>query len=224
LSKILLFALLVYITGNPFIALIVLLIILYALDRRFLGLTPSFLRPLRLNRKLQQLRRHLQASPHDTSSKVELARVLIEKKRFVEAEKLLAEVLPIMDQSADVHFELGLCKLKLGDMAQGQRLMQKALELNPRVRYGEPYLRLAEALASIRPEEAVSCIKQFRDLHSSSCEAYYRLGQLNESIGRKAESKAAYQEVRDVYRSLPGYSRRQQRRWAILAWWKTLIG
>jgi tetratricopeptide (TPR) repeat protein len=222
-SKLVLFALLVYITGNPLLALLVLLIIVYAADRRFVGLLPSVTRPLRLSRKLEQLRRHIQASPHDTSAKLELARVYIEKKRYAEAERLLTDILPIMDQSADAHFELGLCKLKLGRLDEGRRLMERALKLNPRVRYGEPYLRLAEALAATRPEEAVRCIEQFRGVHSSSCEAYYRLGRLYEAMGRKAEAKAAYREVRDVYRSLPGYSRRRQRRWAVLAWWKTLV-
>jgi tetratricopeptide (TPR) repeat protein len=206
------------------VALIVLLIILYAADRRFLGLTPSLTRPLRLNRKLQQLRRHLQASPHDTSSKVELARVLMDKKRYVEAERLLEEALPLMDQSADVHFELGLCRLKLGQLTEGRRLLEQALQLNPRVRYGEPHLRLAEALAATQPEEAVRCIERFRSVQSSSCEAYYRLGRLYEAMGRKSEARAAYHEAGEVYRSLPGYSRRQQRRWALLAWWKTLAG
>lgn len=223
MSKFFLFALLVYITGNPLMALIVLLVILYAADRRFVGLLPSVTRPLRLNRKLGRLRQHIQASPHDTSAKLELARVYIEKKRYTEAERLLTDILPIMDQSADVHFELGLCRLKQGRLDEGRLLIEKALELNPRVRYGEPYLRLAEALTAAQPEEAVRCIEMFRGMHSSSCEAYFRLGRLYESMGRKNEAKAAYREVRDVYRSLPGYSRRQQRRWAVLAWWKRLV-
>ncbi|KIL39087.1 hypothetical protein SD70_22485 [Gordoniibacillus kamchatkensis] len=223
MSKVFLFAILVYLTGNPLLALVVLLIILYAADRRFVGLMPSVTRPLRLGRKLGQLRQHIQASPHDTSAKLELARVYIEKKRYAEAERLLEGILPIMDQSADVHFELGLCKLKLGRIEEGRSLMDQALELNPRVRYGEPYLRLAEALAADYPEQAVRYIERFRDVQSSSCEAYYRLGQLYEKMGRKQEAKAAYLEVRDVYRTLPGYSRRMQRRWVVLAWWKTLV-
>ncbi|MFC0215374.1 tetratricopeptide repeat protein [Paenibacillus chartarius] len=222
MSKILLFVFLTYILGNPFVALLVLLVIVYVLDRRFVGLSPSLTRPLRLGRKMKQLHRHLRASPHDTSSKIELARIWIEKKRYAEAERLLTEVLPIMDQSADVHFELGLCKLKLGELEQGRRLMEKALELNPRVRYGEPYLRLAEAVAAADPEEAVRLLGEFRQLHSSSCEAYYRLGRLYEAMGRKEDAKAAYREVGDLYRSLPGYSRKQQRRWALLAWWKRM--
>jgi tetratricopeptide (TPR) repeat protein len=223
LSKFFLFALLVYITGNPFLALIVLLVILYALDRRFIGLSPSLTRPFRLSRKMSRLQQDIKLSPHDTSAKLELARVYIEKKRYGDAGVLLDSILPVMDQSADVHFELGLCRLKLGKLEDGRRLMEQALELNPRVRYGEPYFRLAEALAPSSPAEAVHCIERFREVQSSSCEAYYRLGRLYEAMGRKEDAKAAYREVRVVYRSLPAYSRRLQRRWAVLAAWKSML-
>lgn len=222
MSKFFLFALLVYITGNPFLAFIVLLVILYFLDRRFIGLSPSLTRPLRLTRKMSRLQQDIKLSPHDTSAKLELARVYIEKKRYADAAELLESIASIMDQSADVHFELGLCRLKQGQLEEGRRLMEKALELNPRVRYGEPYLRLAEALAASDPAEAVRCIERFREVQSSSCEAYYRLGQLYEAMGRRADAKAAYRDVRDVYRLLPAYSRRQQRRWAVLAAWRAM--
>lgn len=217
LTKILAFSFLVYLTGNPFIALIILLAILYLLDRRFVGLTPNIFRPFQLGRQAARYRQELHSNPHNTSSKLGLARILLEKKKYQEAVTLLEQTVNIMEDSADVHYELGLCYIKLGNLAKGESFMLRALELNPRVKYGEPYLRLGEAYATVDPQKAVSYIEQFREVHSSSCEAYYRLGQLYQQLGRMEDAKRAYRETLDIYRSLPRYSRRHQRRWVLLS-------
>ncbi|MDQ0897158.1 MULTISPECIES: lipopolysaccharide assembly protein LapB [unclassified Paenibacillus] len=220
LLKILAFGLLWRLVGNPFVALLILLVILYVLDRRFIGLTPNIFKPFQLGRRSSRLRTDLHANPHNTSAKLELARILIERKKFSEALPYLEQILPIMEESADVHYEIGLCHLKLGNLIKGESYMLKAVELNPRVKFGEAYLRLGEALAPSSPERAAQFIEQFRDLHSSSVEAYYRLGQLYQQLGRAEDAKRAYREALDIYRGLPRYSRRQQRRWALLARFK----
>ncbi len=217
MGKFLAFPLLWYLIGNPFIALILLLVIFYFLDRRFIGLTPSIFRPFQLSRKASRLRQVLHSNPHDTSAKLDLARILIEKKKYREAAEFLEQTLKVMEDSADVHYELGLCRLKLGDLKQGERLMLRALEINPRVRYGEPFLRLGEVYASVDPEKAVAYLESFKELHSSSCEAYYRLGLLYRQLGRDEDARRAFQETLHIYRGLPKYSRRKQRRWAFLA-------
>jgi tetratricopeptide (TPR) repeat protein len=75
-------------------------------------------------------------------------------------------------------------------------------------------------LAPSSPQRAAEFIEQFRDLHSSSVEAYYRLGQLYQQLGRAEDAKRAFREALDIHRGLPRYSRRQQRRWALLARFK----
>jgi uncharacterized membrane protein len=82
LGKFLLFGLLWSILGNPFLAFIVLIIILYMLDRRFIGLSPSLVKPLRRMGRIRKLRHQLDMNPNDLTSKLELAKLLIEKKSF----------------------------------------------------------------------------------------------------------------------------------------------
>ncbi|WNR43251.1 tetratricopeptide repeat protein [Paenibacillus roseipurpureus] len=217
LGKLFIFALLWRLVGNPFLALLILLVIFYLLDRRYVGILPNIWRPFQLKRKATRLRVDLHANPHNTSAKLDLARILIERKKYQEALPYLEQSLPIIADSADVHYEIGLCLLKLGRIAEGERYMLQAIELNPRVKYGEAFLRLGEALAPHAPERAAQFIEHFRDLHSSSVEAYYRLGQLYQQLGRQDDAKRAYREALDIYRGLPRYSRRQQRRWAWLA-------
>ncbi|GAA4862094.1 hypothetical protein GCM10023310_46850 [Paenibacillus vulneris] len=217
MSKLLLFVALTWLTGNPFIALIVLLIILYALDRRFIGLTPSIFKPIQRARRLARLRQELSMNPHQTSSKLDMARLLMERSQYREASQLLEQISTVMEDSADVRAELGVCKLKLGSLEEGEQLLLEALELNPRVKYGEPYLRLAEAWADTEPGKAIRYLETFGSVNSSSCEAYYRLGELYARLGQKEEARRAYRETVELYRGLPKYRRRFERRWAMLA-------
>jgi tetratricopeptide (TPR) repeat protein len=217
LGKFFLFPLLWWLTGSPFVAIVILLVILYVADRRFIGLTPSVTRPFQLSRKLAQLKNQLRLSPHDTSLKLEIARTHIEKTQYREAAPLLEEILSKYSDSADASFALGLCYLKTGRLEEGERLMLQAVRLNPRVGYGDPYLRLGEAFADVDPDKAIGYLQQFRAANSSSCEAYYRLGNIYSRLGRVAEARDAFREAEQIYRSLPRYKRRSERKWALLA-------
>src|SRR5690606_34351702 len=149
-----LFALLWLILGNPVAAIIIVLLLLYFLNRRFVGLTPSIARPLKRMRQLSQLRAQIGVNPHDHSAKMQLVRLLVEMKRYKSARELLLEMRTNMEHSAEFWSELGACELALGRPDEGERHMERALEINPRVKYGEPYLRLAETFASRDPAKA----------------------------------------------------------------------
>lgn len=213
-----LFGLLWYLLGNPFLALIVLLVILYALERRFIGLTPNLLRPFRRRSAASRMRRQLQINPHDVSAKQELARLEIEGKNFKEARGILLGIERQMEHSAEYWSDLGLCELALGHSEEGERHMLRALEISPRVKYGLPYLRLGEAFAKSDPDRSLSYLKQFQEIQSSSCEAYFRLGGIYASMGRAEDARASYRECLTIYRSLPRYMRRRERKWALRSW------
>ena len=217
MSKVFGFGLLWWLTGNPFAALLILLVILYVLERRFVGLSPSLARPVRIRRRLRKIRQELALNPHNNSLKSEAARLLIEMKRYGEAKQLLDDALKQVDDSAELRVDAAICRLKLGELPEGEALMMEALEMNPRVRYGEPYLRLAEAFADRDREKALGYLQTFSGLQSSSCEAYYRLGVLLEKTGKPDEAKKAFREALVTYRSLPRYKKRSERRWALLA-------
>lgn len=217
MSKMLGFGFLWWLTGNPFVAFLILLVLLYVLERRFVGLFPSVTRPFRIRRRLRKIRQELALNPHHNSLKSEAARILIELRRYREARRLLDEALEQVDDSAELRVDAALCRLKLGELAEGEALMLEALEMNPRVRYGEPYLRLGEAFAEHDREKALGYLRKFGDLQSSSCEAYYRLGLLLQKTGKPEEAKDAFREAVETYRSLPRYKKRSERRWALLA-------
>lgn len=220
MSKFLPFLLLTWLFGNPFIALIVLIIILYLADRRFVGITPSITKPLSRMRRLSKLKNQLASSPHDNSIKLDIVRIHLERKQYRQAMEYLETLRPRFTDSADVAYALGLSYLQLGKLKEGEELVQEALELNPRVGYGDPYLRLGEAFAASDPDKAIRYLEQFKETNTSSCEAFYQLGQLYLKLGREAEARQAFAEAVDTYRILPRYKRRSERKWALLSFLK----
>lgn len=210
-----LFGALWWLLGNPFLAILVLLVILYFLERRFIGLSPSIVRPFRRRSAISKLKRQLHLSPHDLSAKTELARLLIESKQYAAARGMLLEIESRSEDSAEYWSDLGACELALGRLEEGERAMLRALEISPRVKYGQPYLRLGEALAERDPVKALAYLEAFKEMNSSSCEAYYRLGSVYAQIGKREEAAAAFRECRELYAALPRYLKRKERKWVL---------
>jgi tetratricopeptide (TPR) repeat protein len=219
--KFLLFGALWALFGNPFIAILVLLVVLYFLERRFVGLSPSFIRPIRRRKAIAKWKRQLYLSPHDVSAKTELARLLIESKKYAEARDILLGIESQMDHSAEYWSDLGVCQLSLGKLEEGERDMRRAFAISPKVKYGQPYLKLAEVFAKQDPAKALAYLSEFQQVNSSSCEAFYRLGAVYAGLGKKAEAAGAYNECRQLYRSLPRYMKRHERKWVIRCLWSS---
>ena len=223
MTKLFVFGFLYWFFGNPFVALLVLMIILYVIDRRYVGMFPNIFRPFQLSQRLRRVRQELELRPYHASLKFEAARILAEKRRYTEAMVYLDELIPVMNDSAEMWYEAGHCRLKLGDLNTGESHILHALHLNSRVRYGEPYLRLGEAFADTDQMKALQYLREFQDIHSSSCEAYYRLGIVLELIGQNDQARQAYKEAITIYDSLPKYKRKSERRWVWLARRKYLL-
>ncbi|MUG66242.1 tetratricopeptide repeat protein [Paenibacillus campinasensis] len=210
------------ILGNPIAAILVLLVILYLLDRRFIGLSPSITRPIKRLRNISNLRKVIAASPSDVSSRHELARLLLERKKYGEALQLLESIKDSSEESAEYWDDLGTARLFTGDIPNGEQDILRGLSLNSRVKYGRPYLRLAEAYRTRDKDKALHYLEQFHDIHSSSSEAYYLLGSMYRTLGREDDAKKSFKESLQIYRALPKYKRRQERRWALKSYFRSI--
>ncbi|MFC5653534.1 tetratricopeptide repeat protein [Paenibacillus solisilvae] len=220
--KVLAFFLLWRLLGNPFLAIIVLLAVFYLLDRRYVGITPSIVKPLRRLGLIKRLRQQVYMNPNDIPAKHELARLLIERKRYKEAKELLMPLQDALEHSAEYWDDLGACLAHLGETEAAEAAVHNALSINPRVKYGNPYLRFAALHARTNPEKAIAHLQSFRSIQSSSCEAYYRLSKLYTQLGQSGDAKQALAECSQIYRSLPRYKKRQERKWALLAFFSRI--
>lgn len=220
MSKFMILVFLSWLTGSPLLALLILLVIVYFIDRRFIGIFPSISKPFRHSRNISRLRQQISLNHFDVSSKRELARLLLERRKFTEAYNLLLEVQSSSESSAEYWNDLGTASLGLGRIEEGEELILRALHLNDHVRYGQPYVHLASAFRTIDPQKALQYAAKFGEIQSSSSEAFYLLGVLYQSLGQKEEAKRALDESIAIYRTLPKYKKRHERKWALRSFFK----
>lgn len=220
MSKFLIFGLLLYVLGNPILAIVVLLFILYVLDRRFVGVFPSITKPFKRMRSISKNRQQIALNPNDVTSKFDLARLLIERKKYKEAYELLISIESSYDHSAEYWDMIGTTEIQQGQLEQGERHILRALDLNQKVKYGQPYLRLASAFKDKDQSKALQYVERFQDIQSSSSESYYYLGLVYGNLGRKNDAAEAYRQSIHVYRSLPKYKKRQERKWAVRSFFR----
>ena len=123
--------------------------------------------------------------------------------------------------SAELHYLMGLAHL-------GERQWQAAvdsfvatLQLEARFRYGDPYLRMADALVRLgRWKDAEETLDCFLGINGSSLEGWVKLAAVRKhdpARGARA-SAATRREARAVYAQLPAFQRRHQIGWYLRTW------
>lgn len=218
--KVLLLLLFARFFGIPIIPIIILIVLFYLLDRRFIGLLPNITKPIRRLSRIRKLRGMIASSPHDVSAKLELGRLLIERKKYRDALELLEPLERAFEDSAEYWDDMGNCYLHTGNRDRGEACIVRALDINPRVKYGAPYLRLAALHAKDDKDKALSYMRQFQEMQSSSCEAYNTLAIIYKGMGQTEEAKRTAEEGLRIYRMLPRYKKRQERKWALRLFFK----
>ena len=214
MTRFFLFALLTWITGNPLLA--VLVIIALSLPGWWAGSRWAF----RLSRKIRawgeagRLRRALALNPHDAKARMDLGGILARQRRFREARAELEQALPRVDDLPEANYFLGLCLMNDGEAERGRALVERALAINPKFGYGEPHLRLGDFHAN-RAEwgAAADRYRQATDIYGSSVEGWCKLGRRCDALGRPDEARAALQEALASYRTAPWYRRSDDRPW-----------
>src|SRR6185312_10275559 len=100
---------------------------------------------------------------------------------------------------AELLYLTGVARLRSGDAEGALDPLVQAVEVDPRVRFGEPYLVAADALSRLgKLEEAEDALERYTSANSSSVQGFVRLADVRERRGDKAGAKKAVGEALDT--------------------------
>lgn len=215
MTKWVLFSALWWLTGNPLLALCVLVVIGLAADRAFVGLLPDPLRGLRAWRRRTEMQRCIANNPLDGPCLLGLGRDAVERWKHRLARPLLQRALERMPDEVEARYFLGLAEIGCGDVEAGIDRIRGVLAEQPRYRFGEPWLEVGARLLSIgRNSEAVEALRGFVQIQPGSVRGRYLLAI---ALARTGDRTAARQERRrawEEFATLPRFRRKQDRRYA----------
>lgn len=220
MEKLFLFALLSWITGQPLVALLAVLLLSGAGYGYLSGRLFRIPRAVERWGAIRELERGLRANPHDAAARSDLGRLLVDAGRPKAALPHLEAAVARMPDTAETLYYLGAARLGIGDGPGGRPLVERALALDPKLRYGEPYLALADYyLRRGEAAEAIPPLTAFTAIHASSVEGRYKLARAYLATGQRDPARLAVDDAIRVYRGSPLFRRREERLWRLRAGW-----
>ncbi len=186
--------------------------LLFFVLRRFI---PDPFVLLRTAGRIGSLKAQIKANPANLTARRDLAVIYLDRLRPRAALALLDEALQRSPNDAELLFLTGVARYRSGKPEAALEPLVKAVEIDPRVRFGEPYRVAALALLELeRWDEAEDALERYTDANSSSMEGLVRLAQLKRKSGDEQGAEALRKEATETWAALPSYERRRQ-----FGWW-----
>ncbi len=217
MSKFFLFYLLVWITDNFLLALVILLVLYFFLDRRYVGFLPGVTARFRTGREIRRLKREVMLNPHNAQAQSDLGRNLVKVKRYQEGVGCLEKAVEKMSDIPETRFYLGVGYLNLGELDKARTQLEAAIELDPRYGYGEAYLKLGDlGMLAKDLDGALAGYEAFTGIHTSSSEGFYKLGEVWLARGDGSKAREQLEKAVLAFRGSPPHKKRIDRPW----YWK----
>jgi tetratricopeptide (TPR) repeat protein len=212
-----LYILLSLLTRNPLLALFILLLVIFIAERRFVGILPDVFRPWRQANRVRQLKREVGINPANAEAYLELGEAYFRQGKYKDAASFLENAYSKMAGHPLFHFYLGASYYHLGKLIDGKREIEKAIEANPKVCFGEPYIYLVRIYRDEKRPDAE--IEQACDklLQYGSPGTFYQADTMFLSFHEKERAKRLFRETIENYEACRGPLRRAYRRWAFLS-------
>lgn len=212
-----LYLLLSLLTGNPLLAIVILLLLFFLAERRFVGFLPDVLEPWRRAGRLRQLKREIEVNPANADAYLELGETYYRQGKYGQASSFLENAAGKMAGHPLFHFYLGASYYHLGEIEKAETEITKAIKANPKASLGEPYLYLIRLhLEKKQSGEKIEHAYNQLLLHGSP-KTYYQAGKMFLNANDKEKARRLFRETIDNYEACRGALRRSYRRWALLA-------
>lgn len=166
------------------------------------------------------LRRQLDLNPKNAIAARDLAWLELDLLRPKAALRWAELGLARSPDDAELLFLGGLALSRLGRHEEALSRLVAAVDRDPRMRYGLPYLAAGESLLALRRwEEALDAFDRALRINSSDLRGYLGRARAHHARGERAECKKQIDEALSTYRCLPHHLRRQNRGARLTAFW-----
>jgi tetratricopeptide (TPR) repeat protein len=183
-------------------------VVVFLVLRRFIP-QPGAL--MRLFGRARSLRGQVEVNRSNITARRDLAVLYLDGLRARAAVPLLQEGLALSPNDPELLYLSGLALHRVGRHEEALPSLVRAVELDPRVRYGLPYAVAGDALAALRRwDGALDAYERYLAGNSSDVSAYTRLARAHARTGdRKAASETLHEGIR-TWGVLPGSMKRRQ--------------
>jgi tetratricopeptide (TPR) repeat protein len=174
--------------------------------RRFIPNPGALLRALARGRAL---RAQVAVNPANVTARRDLANLYLDVLRPRAALALIEAALARNPDDAELLYLAGLALQRAGQNEAALAPLVRAVELEPRIRFGEPFLVAGDALSALdRHEEAVDAYERYIDANSSDVAGYVKLARAHARLGQRPEAIKELAEGLATWHSLPAWRKR----------------
>jgi len=215
MGKILIFFILYRLTGNPIIAFLVLLGVYLVLDRAYFGFLPDPVKVFESASRIRKLKKAVSINPHDGRSLKELGICMVEREEYKDALRYFEMAESKMSEDAEFNYYYGLCTARASNIDKGRELIENAVTASPSLKYGEPYLAMAELyIDNADYKSALPFLEKFLKIHTSSSRGFYRIAVVKLKLGLKDEGVEYLKKSIKAFKESPFFKRKKDRKWA----------
>ena len=202
---------------NPIVALVLIFIIYAAIDRKFIGILPDFFKSFQRWWNIAALKRQLEFSPSPGQTYYELGALQVERGNMEEGRRNLEKAHELIADHPDIEYYLGIARIRTQALDEGKAALENALYLNPKIKYGFPYVYLIEySLKRKEPQEQLDCYMD-KIYSYSSPQMFYELGLIFQKEGHTEKAREMFREVQVSLKHSPSFMKKQYRYCAIMA-------
>ncbi len=202
---------------NPFAALVLIVIVYAIIDRWYIGALPDFIKPLSRWRKILKLKGELEFSPSPGQIFYQIGALQVEGGNMKAGLQNLEKAHALIQEHPDIEYYLGVARIRTEALEIGKEALENALRLNPKIKYGFPYVYLIEySLKRKEPREQIDVYME-KIFEYGNPRIYYEVGVIFQNEGYPEKAREMFREAQVSFKGSPSFLRKQQRYYAIMS-------
>ena len=197
-------------------------VVVFFLLRRFI---PDPFVVMRTLGKMGGLKRAIESNPSNATARRDLAMIYLQQSRPGAALEKIEEGLKRFPDDAELLFLKGAALHAKGQFEQATGPLVQAVQTDPRMRFGHPYLLAGDCLFELgRFDESIDAYDRFLSVNTSSIEGHVKKARAHAKANEADAAKRDIQEALSIWQQIPGFQRRAQFGWWLRAQLARLIG